>query len=393
MKIALLRSNVHQWGGAERYVWSLARELSRRGHEVHVFARRWEEPPGSSVTFHKVPFLGGLSFLKVITFALFSRAMLRRESFDIVHSFERTFPQDIYRAGDGLHREWLRVSASHLPFWLRWSRRLNPLHWSILWLEGLILKEPSCRVTAISRRGAQEIGHHFPERAGRVPVLFNGVDVEEFSLEKRRFRREVRERLGLGPQDFVVLFVGTGFFRKGLGPLIRALGLLKARGREVRLLIAGRSAPYPYRRVARALGVEGWLSFAGGSREVSKLYGASDAFVLPALYEPFGNVCLEALASGLPAILSSRSGGAEILTHGENGLVLSDPKDPEEIARLIEKVMDPEFSRKLGEAGRRLAERFTIAANADATEALYREVLEAKQRLSAGLLREGAPVR
>ncbi|MFQ6111352.1 MAG: glycosyltransferase family 4 protein [Nitrospinota bacterium] len=393
MKIALLRSSVHPWGGAERYVWSLAGELSRRGHEVHVFARRWEEPPGSSVTFHKVPVLGGLSFLKVLTFALLSQAMLRGESFDIIHSFDRTLPQDIYRAGDGLHREWLRVSAPHLPFWLRWSRWLNPLHWSILWLEGKILREKSCRVTAISKRGAKEIARHFPQRAGSVPVLFNGVDLEEFSPEKRRFRQEMRERLGLGLEDFVVLFVGTGFFRKGLGPLIRALGLLKARGKEVRLLVAGRSAPYSYRRLARDLGVEGWLFFAGGSREVSKLYGASDAFVLPALYEPFGNVCLEALASGLPTILSSRSGGAEILTHGEDGLLVSDPGDPEEIARLIERVMDKEFSRKLGEAARRLAERFTIAANADATEALYREVLEAKNRQNAGLPREGAPVR
>ncbi len=203
----------------------------------------------------------------------------------------------------------------------------------------------------------------------------------------------MRKGLGISPEDFVVLFVGTGFFRKGLGPLIRALGLLKRRGKEAKLLIAGRSAPRPYRRLARALGVEGWLLFAGGSRKVSKLYGASDAFVLPALYEPFGNVCLEALASGLPAVLSSRSGGAEVLTEGENGLIISDPTDPEEIARLVERVMERDFSRKLGEAGRRLAERFTIAANADATEALYREVLEAKQRLSPGLPREGAPVR
>jgi len=274
----------------------------------------------------------------------------------------------------------MAVAARHLPAWRAVLRRLDPLHALLSRLEAnLIAGGGARRVSAISRRGAEEIRRHF---AGmEVPVIYNGVDPEEFRPPGVDEREEVRRELGLPPGDFVVLYVGSGFFRKGLRYLIDGFARLGAgQGRTPQLVISGRGASSPYRRLSRTLGVADRVRFCGADFPPARLYRAADVFVFPTLYEPFGNVCLEALASGLPCVFSSRCGGAEIVADGGDGLVLDDPTDPEEIARLIRLCMDPERAASLGRAARALALRFSVSANADATETLYREVMAEKSR-------------
>ena len=124
LRIALVRIAAHRRGGVERYVWGFARDLAARGHEVHLFARHWEALPGS-IIWRPVGRLGGLSVLKAWSFArgvenalrgeLLRGGPLRGERFDAVYNFDRAPVRGIYRAGEGCHREWLRVAAAHLP--------------------------------------------------------------------------------------------------------------------------------------------------------------------------------------------------------------------------------------------------------------------------------------
>ncbi|MBI3024600.1 MAG: glycosyltransferase family 4 protein [Candidatus Tectomicrobia bacterium] len=375
MKIALVRSAVHRHGGVERYVWLLARELAGRGHEVHLLARRCPELPHPSVRLRPIAARGFFSFQKVLSFARGVRDILERESFDIVHSCDRVHSCDIYRAGEGVHREWLEVAARHLPTWRVLLRRLDPLHAALCRIERRLMAEGGARrVTAISRRGAEEIGRHFGRRD--VPVIYNGVDPEEFTPPTEGAREAIRRRLEVAADAFVVLHVGSGFFRKGLRYLLMGFGRLEEQNSI--LLVAGRGAAGPYRRLAGRLGVMERVRFVGMEIPTPQLYRAADVFVFATLYEPFGNVCLEALASGLPCVFSSQSGGAEVITDEVDGLVLKDPTDPEEIARLIRLCRAPGRAAAMGRAARALALRFPVGANADATEALYREVAAEK---------------
>ncbi|MEK6710632.1 MAG: glycosyltransferase family 4 protein [Nitrospinota bacterium] len=375
MKIALVRSAVHRQGGVERYVWLLARELARRGHEVHLLARRCPEPPHPSVRFRPVPARGLFSFQKVLGFARGVQEILAREAFDIVHSCDRIFSCDIYRAGEGVHREWLEVAARHLSPWRAALRRLDPLHAALCRLERRLMAGGGARrVTAISRRGAEEIRRHFGRE--EVPVIYNGVDPEEFTPPREGEREAIRRRLGVADEAWVVLHVGSGFFRKGLRYLL--MGFARLEDRRALLIVSGRGSAGPYRRLAGRLGVADRVRFVGMDPPPAGLYRAADVFVFPPLYEPFGNACLESLASGLPSIFSSMSGGAEIVTQGVDGWVLSDPADPEEIARLIRQSREPGRAAAVGRAARALALRFSVEANADATEALYREVAAEK---------------
>ncbi len=371
LRVALVRNAVHRHGGVERYVWEFSRDLASRGHEVHLFARRWEELP-PEVIRRPVGRLGGLSVLKAWSFARGAVRALNGEGFDIVYNFDRAPVRGVYRAGEGCHREWLRVAAAHLPAASRTVRRLDPLHAFHLSVERRIFSpRVSSKVIAISQMVRDDILLHYGGRDGTglqeedITVIYNGVDLSEFSpAGSPEQKSEARKKIGADAGDFVVLFIGSGFFRKGLAHLLRAASMLQNECSGLRVLVVGRPGGEPA-RLARELGVERRVTFLGRGLETADVYKASDVFVLPSLYEPFGFACLEALASGLPCILSRRCGASEILTQGENGYIVEDPTDAEEIAAKLRLLLEVSLRRKLSAAARRLAERFPVSANTD----------------------------
>jgi UDP-glucose:(heptosyl)LPS alpha-1,3-glucosyltransferase len=138
MKIAFVRKVYTPYGGAERYLSQVIDRLAGQGHEVHIFAHKWEiagadrKERGAIPVFHRVPMIGAPSFAEALSFAFFSRRLLQEEAFDIIHSFERTLYQDVYRAGDGCHREWLLQRKKIDPWFKGFMHPLSPLHRSLL---------------------------------------------------------------------------------------------------------------------------------------------------------------------------------------------------------------------------------------------------------------------
>jgi UDP-glucose:(heptosyl)LPS alpha-1,3-glucosyltransferase len=108
--------------------------------------------------------------------------------------------------------------------------------------------------------------------------------------------------------------------------------------------------------MARRLGLEGRVTFLGGMQDVADLYAAADVFVLPTLYDPFSNACLEAMAAGLPVITSRANGASELIEEGVEGFVLDDPTDAGAIAKAILAVGDGAARQAMGAAARRKAE-------------------------------------
>lgn len=338
MKVALIRQKYTDFGGAERYAAALAGHLLDAGHEVHVFANEWkggkEQTGTGRIVFHRVPMLRGLSVLEVLSFALNSRKMLERERFDIIHSFERTLKQDIYRAGDGCHREWLQQRMKIDPPYKYFVNKINPLHLLLLWIEGQIFKEGNYRmIVANSVRGKHEIIKHYGVPPEKIQVVYNAVDTDRFNrIDANEIRRQVRKSLGTSLDDRVLIYVGSGFKRKGVAAAIASLAKLHS---DTHLVVIGKDRISPYQTIAKKNAVESRVHFVGPVVDVERYYWAGDLFVFPTVYEPFSNVCLEAMASGLPVVTSRMNGASEVIQEGKNGYVVENPTDPSEIAEKV----------------------------------------------------------
>jgi UDP-glucose:(heptosyl)LPS alpha-1,3-glucosyltransferase len=340
MKIAVIRKNFDLYGGAERYLARLIGQMVRKGHEIHIFASRWEtgSEENGRVVFHRVPTINPFSFLEVVSFALFAKALVRKENFDVIHSFERTLYQDAYRAGDGCHREWLLQRRKIEPWIKSLSHSLNPMHRSILSLEKRLFRSPHLkRIIAISQRGKEEIIRHYQVSAAKIQVIYCGVDPSQFNPENAtEHRRETRREFALQEGDRVLLFVGSGFERKGLKFILASLPHLKT---NVKLWVLGKDRTVYYEEMARKLGVRDRVYFIGPRQDVEKFYGAADVFILPSIYEPCSNACVEALACGLPLVTTRITGASELIREGKNGLIIEDPRNIHEMVGVLQKAL------------------------------------------------------
>ena len=363
MKIALICRPFVFHGGVETATAGLMGELVRRGHEIDLFTTAGQAPvPG--VTVRRMPVLGGPRLARLLSLAVSARLAVRSRSYDVVQSHERSLAQDLYRAGEGTHRGYLDATG-------RASRhRASPYHRCVIMLERKIFTLRSARsVVAISEHGRAEIRRLYGTPADRVALVYNGVDLTRFHPANReRERLATRAALGLDPDAWVVLFVGSGFERKGLGPLLEGLG--RTRDTRARLVVAGKGSVEAHRALAGRRGVADRVLWTGPRPDVERLYAAADVVALPARYEPFGNVHLEALASGVPVLSSRMAGGSELIAPGKNGWVVEEISG-ESIASGLDRLRDGDAA-SMAAAARAAAEPFTYAAQVARFEHIYR---------------------
>jgi len=182
----------------------------------------------------------------------------------------------------------------------------------------------------------------------------------------------MRSELGLKPRDTLFLFVGSGFARKGLEAAIESLRI--ANNPAFSLAVVGTDREQP-RFAAQAGPLGERVRFLGGRQDVRPLYAAADCLILPSRYDPFPNTVLESFAMGLPAIVSSRCGAAEIIERGVNGWVC-EPDDAPGIARLVKEADEALRTGRLPQAARAAAERFGLDAMAAQLAALYRGLMQ-----------------
>jgi len=374
MKIAIIRKKYTFHGGAEGFSQSLIKELSDAGHEIHIFAIKWQtNKTFKNIYFHKVPALIFNSFLRDLSFAISSFFILKkqRKNFDIIQSHDKTLYQDIYRAGDGCHIEWLRQRWKRTGLLRKLSIALNPYHWLILFIERMIFKGHRFKkVIAISELVKKNIIEHYHVNERDIEVIYNGVDLERFNPgNKDLYRREIRKQYSISDDAIVPLFVGSGFERKGVEFLLRAVELVS---HPLTVLIVGKGSKRRFKHLIKRQRV----IFCGPQKEIHKYYAASDLFVFPTIYEPFGNVNLEALASGLPVITARLSGAAEIIKDGFHGFVISSPEDYNAIAEKIIFLMENSDKREfISINARKLAEDFSFEKYSKRILNLYRNLI------------------
>jgi UDP-glucose:(heptosyl)LPS alpha-1,3-glucosyltransferase len=368
MKIALIRRRYTPHGGAEKYVDRLAQKLLALGHEVHLFCAEWPQRPG--LILHPLPLSRGPGLFQLFFFNRQVEQAVDRESFEVVQSFEKTACQDLYRAGEGCHREWLRQRKRYEPLTKRMGAAINPFHWLTLALERRLFERSDTRFfIANSQRGRQEILTHYRTAPEKIRVIYNAVELPSDPAVPQG----TDQRAG-GVKT--LLFVGSGFLRKGLYYLLAALPSVLQQG-PVRLVVVGEGNQRQAVRLAERLGVAGQVSFTGPVKDPGPFYREADVFVLPSLYEPFSNACLEAMSRGLPVVTTGMNGASESLVSGENGVVVRDPADIEELAGAVTQALELKRDA-VGPIHRRVLARHTWERHLEELLKLYMELINFK---------------
>ena len=375
LRIAIVRQRYNPFGGAERFVERAMRSLRERGAEVTLITRRWQgESAGNAIVLD--PFYVGSTW-RDWGFAHAVCTTLGKRSFDLVQSHERIDCCDVFRAGDGVHAEWLAQRDRVCTSWARAATRINPYHRYTLDAERRLFSSPRLRaVICNSSMVRQEIREHFAVPDDKLHVVYNGVDTGDFHPGLRQqHRTRLRAELGLSEDAMVFLFLGSGFVRKGLAT---ALDALRATPANCCLVVVGTDKHRrAFERRARALGLEQRVRFVGGQRVVHPYYGCADAFVLPTLYDPFPNAVLEALACALPVVTSRKCGAAEVVSAHGCGFV-HDALDSAGFGASMTELCDPQRLRGMSDTARGAAMALTLEAMTERLLALYGQLLGAR---------------
>lgn len=237
---------------------------------------------------------------------------------------------DVLRTSDGCHAAWLQRRGLYEPAWRRLSFKLNPKHRALLELERRTFYSSRLkRIIAISHMVKRELVQFLDVPPDKIEVVYNGVDEQLLAPARTEsLRREAREMLQIEDGRPVLLFLGSGFGRKGLAFIIDALAHLP----EAVLLVAGKGRTGAYERQARSLGVDDRVRMLGLRKDVDRLLAAADCLVLPTIYDPLSVACLEAMYVGLPLVVSSAAGAAELVDPQTMGRVVDKPADARALA-------------------------------------------------------------
>lgn len=348
---------------------------SRHSWEIHLYSQTVKDVRGlqpvtdfveaspGSIFWHKVSSLPGPHLLNYLWWFFANHWQRRRarrsgrDCPDLVYSPGiNCLDADVIVVHIVFHAFYERVRkelALHRVPLLSWPLLIHrKLYYKlIMFLEQKVYRNPGVRLLAVSSLVAAQMKTHFQRED--VTVIRNAVDTLRLTPEERLAKRNAsRQLFQYADHEFVLLFVGNDWKKKGLDSLLRALGQLGEL--PLRLLVRGADNPGLYHSQLEKLGLRDRIRFEKSRPEVLPFYAAADLCVAPSLEDGFNLPIVEAMACGLPVIASSQAGASELIRDGENGFILRDPQDHLQIAHFIRQIYGDETLRQtMGEAASR----------------------------------------
>jgi glycosyltransferase involved in cell wall biosynthesis len=366
LRIAVVTPELHRTGGTERGTSEVVARLARE-HQVCLYAHRWKPDGTPNLCYHPVPVLRGPGVVRFLSF--FASASLavragekRHGGYDGIYSpgancrqvqvstawFCQARQLQLFRSGD--HRPAPASAIDWFKLANRWMTAAT-----LSRVERVFYRSSSlARVVSVSHLLARDLTHFYGLPAERIAVAHGGVNVATFDPQERTaLRPQARRELGLQDGQFVFFFIGNNWLIKGLYHVMKALVHVPG----VRLMIVGADVERPesWQRFSRELGVADRIGYLPRRPDVLYYYAAADALLAPSVYDTFAMMPLEAMACGLPVIVSRQTGVAEILGEAD-ALVVSRPDETAELAELMRRMATDDALRgRLVANGLRLA--------------------------------------
>ncbi|MCF7806359.1 MAG: glycosyltransferase family 4 protein [Simkaniaceae bacterium] len=340
LKVCFLKRHLNLLGGLEKYSRYLVNAFAARGYEVSFLCsnKEFNRPLDDQVQIIPVnpPLLFPLNPIQ--SFDKACQNWLKSHPMDIIFGLDRTSHQTHIRAGNGSHRAFID-RRKQIDSWIKQKTYfLNPTHKAILDIEQASFENPSLKkLFTNSSMVKDEILQYYSIDPHKIEVIHNGVEHRQmepyfshFEETKENLLKELNQ-----PKDIHhLLFIGNGYFRKGLIPLLKALALLKEMPFHLYVIGKEKNTPY-FRKEAHSLGLSKHVSFLGSQPDIMKFYALSDTLIIPSYYDPFANVTVEALAMGVYVISSPFNGGSEVLT-AANGRIIPSLFDIDSFAEILE---------------------------------------------------------
>ena len=385
MRIAVLSPFVDRRHGTERSLAEIIEGLAKRhGHEIHLYSQQvtglpvtpfeiLTEHSNQHIFWHRVPRLPAPHLFAFLFWILANRLYrvrdrwLRHLRFDAVLSPGlNATDADLILVHAVFHR--LRELQQGQP-----AAGLRGLHRALYYrllcfLENRIYRRKSLRLAAVSPHTARQLAQYFGRHD--AVIVPNGVDTSLFSASSRQALRDTaRQKLGYSPGDIVLLLVGNDWRNKGLPALLEAISRL--RHLPLFLCVVGSDTPGGFLSQVQSLHLSNRVQFFPESSEILPFYSAADIYAAPSLEDSFNLPVLEAMACGLPVVVSRQAGISEYIADGVDGVLLHEPEDPRALAGSLSLLLQqPELRRSLGENAARKAMQFSWDSQVDAIHRL-----------------------
>jgi len=387
-RLAVISPFLDKRHGTERRVVEWISRLAD-AFETHVYSQRVDDLNLSKITWHRIPKLPGPHLINYLWWFFanqFARIWDRRIhglQHDIVFSpgvncldpdvvsVHIVFAEYIHR--NRAEMEFARNPPSSWPALLHRKLYYN----LIAFLERRLYTQQNLSLVLIAHRTEDELRRFYGRNEG-FPILYVGLDHEIFNSARRLAKREAaRKELKVAEDGFVLLLIGNDWRNKGVMVIFEAMERLHHL--PVRLLLVGRENATEYRDIAEEHHLTDRVHFLSPRPDVEFYYAAADVYLGPSLEDTFAQPPAEAMACGLPVVVSSANGTSEIITDGIDGFILEDPADSTSLAGMIRRLyVDQEFRSRMGKSAAETTKQYTWERNGEQLLKIFQEILQRK---------------
>ena len=340
-KIALIRQKL-SGGGAENYLMRLTKNLEKKGVDYEIIHSDFSR---------LIP-----SWLKAILFNI--KVCGFKDSSKFYFSLDRICCPDIYRAGDGVHKAFLKTK----------KLSLNPLHLVYLAIEKRTFQN-SKKIIANSRLVKSQIIKNYDINPDKIEIIYNGIEIKEF--DKKKSKEKLIQEFSIPKNKKIILYAGSGFERKGVKEFLEIISKLK---QPFYAFILGKEKRInSYKRLAKKLDVDKKVIFTGPRSDIDDFYVAADIFLFPTRYEPFSNVVLEAMSFENVVFTTKQNGASEII---DSNFIMKQPNDFSVVQKIEKLLTDEKLLKKEQIGSRKVAKNFTIEKNTKETLQLIEKMFK-----------------
>jgi UDP-glucose:(heptosyl)LPS alpha-1,3-glucosyltransferase len=321
MRLAFCLFKYFPYGGLQRDFLRIARAALARGHMVDVYTMEWDGRYEPGLAIHTVRIKSRLNHKRRAEFVRAIQPSLREGQYDLIVGFNKMPGLDVYYAADTCYQAKARIQHG-------WLYRLSGRYRATVAFENSVFAPGAkAQILLLAPRQKTEFMHFYNTPEERFHLLPPGIERDRIAPENaKQIRDMLREEYKISAADYLLLMVGSGFKTKGVDRTLQAIAALSPNIKShTRLFVIGKDKSRLYEKLARKLKIANLVTFLGGRKDVPRFLLGADLLLHPAYNENTGTVILEAMAAGLPVIVSDVCGYARYVSEAAGGIVLPSP--------------------------------------------------------------------